>query len=108
MEGVEGILKESRQSGGQTDRWSSTQRQQAETKWKGCLWKGRADRHRQAGRQAAGFSAVTEIGPHGSALPVSPPWSSPGLGCPNGYPSPARLQLFHATMGSFPKFGWVF
>lgn len=36
VEGVEGILKESRQSGGQTDGWSSTQRQQAETKWKGC------------------------------------------------------------------------
>lgn len=34
VEGVEDILKESRQSGGQTDSRSNTQRQQAETRWK--------------------------------------------------------------------------
>lgn len=99
VEGVEGILKESRESGRQTDRQLGQHPEAAgRSKAQGLLMEGQ---NRQAGRQAASCSLVTTE--RRSALPMSPPWSCPGPGCPAFVPLAYWAPAASLCHGAFPQ-----
>lgn len=93
VEGMEGVLRESRQSGGQTDR--QTAEQQAS---RGRLTGGQGRRDSWA--RISGLFSGHRTSP-GVSLAREPPWSSPALGpCQPGPAAPTTRRLPPNLLGA--------